>query len=313
MNGNHGIMTPSGQKLEILYFTPYFQQTLKEAIGFSPAVAEDLCTVTTDPTRHSSADVILFHIPNMKKAPEIPKPPGQLWVGMSMESNANYPLQIDPAFMAHFDLRMNFRADADIQMIYFHPAHVQDLFSPTRWKFRQAPAVYMASNNYALNNRYQLVEEIMRHMRVDSYGKSQQNRKIRNEKGRETKLHILSRYLFYFAFENSNCVDYVSEKLFDGLIAGTVPVYLGAPNVDEYLPADNCIINASDFSSGEELARHLISLSKNRREYNRYLEWKKRPLRKSFLDRVEREKIPGLRRLCLKVLEMKGSSSGLAL
>ena len=41
------------------------------------------------------------------------------------------------------------------------------------------------------------------------------------------KRRALARYPFVLAFENANVSDYVSEKLWDALGAGVVPVYLG--------------------------------------------------------------------------------------
>src|SRR5262249_33260468 len=161
---------------------------------------------------------------------------------MSQESEANYPLQCTPEFMSQFDIAMNFRRDSDVPMLYVSLGQVPLLLTPPKPKTRQSIAVYFASNNFARNNRYELVSELMKFITVDSYGRSQNNCKPENDRGRVTKLETISSYLFYLAFENSNCVDYVSEKMFDGLIAGTVPVYLGAPNVDDFLPGNNCVI-----------------------------------------------------------------------
>jgi hypothetical protein len=43
--------------------------------------------------------------------------------------------------------------------------------------------------------------------------------------------------------EHSAACDYVSEKLYDAFTAGCVPLYLGAPNVNEYNPSPSAIIN----------------------------------------------------------------------
>jgi hypothetical protein len=294
---------PSSRKLKILYYTSYFKLTLREAIGFSPTVADDLCDVTMDRQRLMDADVVLFHIPNVSELPI--KRPGQIWVAMSMESDANYPVQCDPEFMRNFDIRMNFRREAEIPMLYFDVHHhLPVLQSPVKPKFREATAVYFASNNFALNNRYELVEELMKYIKVDSYGKSQNNRKIDKDTGRMSKLDTISGYKFYFAFENSNSPDYVSEKLFDGLVAGTVPVYLGAPNVEEFLPGRNCIIKVSDFATPYDLAQHLSALSANREEYEAYLAWKNEPLLESFTQLIQPECVPSLRRLCIRINEL---------
>ena len=40
-------------------------------------------------------------------------------------------------------------------------------------------------------------------------------------------MKVLSHYKFYLAFENLAVPDYVSEKVFEGLFAGALPVYRG--------------------------------------------------------------------------------------
>ena len=54
--------------------------------------------------------------------------------------------------------------------------------------------------------------------------------------GRCSKHGVLRRYPFYLAYENSNDADYVTEKVFDALESGVLPVYYGAPNVDDFVP-----------------------------------------------------------------------------
>ena len=43
--------------------------------------------------------------------------------------------------------------------------------------------------------------------------------------------------------ENSIATDYVTEKLYDAFVAGCVPVYYGAPNVEDLLPDPDSIID----------------------------------------------------------------------
>jgi hypothetical protein len=40
-------------------------------------------------------------------------------------------------------------------------------------------------------------------------------------------VRLLRGYKFALVTENTNALDYVTEKLFQALLAGTVPVYMG--------------------------------------------------------------------------------------
>lgn len=75
------------------------------------------------------------------------------------------------------------------------------------------------------------------------------------------KRDILARYRFSICFENARDLDgYITEKLFDCLLAETIPVYWGAPNVTHHVPAA-CFVDFRCFSSYDELYDHLASLS----------------------------------------------------
>jgi hypothetical protein len=74
------------------------------------------------------------------------------------------------------------------------------------------------------------------------------------------KLATLGRYRFALAFENARFHGYVSEKLFDCLYAGTIPVYLGAPDITRDVPPDT-FVDARHFPSYAALEAHLRALS----------------------------------------------------
>src|SRR5262245_8090347 len=119
----------------------------------------------------------------------------------------------------------------------------------------------------------------------------------------QCKLKTFETYKFTLAFENAIGQDYVTEKFFDPLIAGSVPVYLGAPNVEDFAPGDNCFINASDWRSPEALARYLIEVASDEHRYQSFFEWKARPFRPQFCRLVELAQEHFLVRLCRKVDE----------
>ena len=73
-------------------------------------------------------------------------------------------------------------------------------------------AAWFVTNCYARNGRSQYVEELQKHMNVDIYGACGQLSCPRSS----SKCYDMLKtdYKFYLSFENSNCKDYITEKLY---------------------------------------------------------------------------------------------------
>jgi hypothetical protein len=82
------------------------------------------------------------------------------------------------------------------------------------------------------------------------------------------KLPTLRQYKFVFCLENSIFPGYVTEKIFDAMFAGSVPVYLGAPDVETYVPKD-AFVDMRDFKNFHALEEFLRSI--NEEQYNGYI------------------------------------------
>ena len=76
----------------------------------------------------------------------------------------------------------------------------------------------------------------------------------------ESKYEVLSRYRFSLCFENMAMNGYVTEKLFDCLYAGTIPLYLGASNIEQLVPS-KAYIDCRYFDTWEEMAKHVMAMS----------------------------------------------------
>jgi hypothetical protein len=84
-----------------------------------------------------------------------------------------------------------------------------------------------------------------------------------------SKNETLSRYRFAICYENARDITgYITEKIFDCLFAGCVPVYWGAPNIAKFMPQE-CFIDRRDFDSYENIYRYLASMKKS--EWEMYL------------------------------------------
>lgn len=75
-----------------------------------------------------------------------------------------------------------------------------------------------------------------------------------------SKARTLGSYRFALCFENMVLKGWITEKIFDCFFAGTVPVYWGAPDVQELIPPD-CYIDFREFMDFGTLREHLHSLT----------------------------------------------------
>lgn len=75
----------------------------------------------------------------------------------------------------------------------------------------------------------------------------------------QEKLEKLARYRFVACIENAVFPGYVTEKVIDALVAGTIPLYLGAPDVEDFLPP-GVFIDLRNFHSMVELDEFLESM-----------------------------------------------------
>lgn len=92
---------------------------------------------------------------------------------------------------------------------------------------------------------------------------------IANYKGSiESKYECYSQYDYALCFENQNTKGYITEKIFDCLLSGCIPIYKGAPDITDFIPK-TCFIDCNDFSSYQELYIFLSSMSQEDKEFYR--------------------------------------------
>jgi alpha-1,3-fucosyltransferase 10 len=247
------------------------------------------CELTTDRGRLAEADAVVFHVPTLDRRGGLPaRRPGQRWVAWSMESAVNYPALADPRFLRQFDLTMTYEQTATVWCPYLEPGMAEPLLRAPGPKTEPSPVTYFRSSPVDRSGRGRYAFELMRRVKVDSYGAVLRNRALtEGDRGRDTRLATFARYKFTLALENSIAPDYVTEKFFEPLMAGSVPVYLGAPNADDFAPGDRCFVDASHFDGPAALAAHLNRLDRDAGAYAEYHVWRRRGLRprfRAFLD-----------------------------
>lgn len=76
----------------------------------------------------------------------------------------------------------------------------------------------------------------------------------------ESKMDVLSQYRFCLCFENMPMNGYVTEKLFDCLYAGVIPVYMGAADIDSLIDPE-CYIKIEPSVNWQDLWKRLAGMS----------------------------------------------------
>ena len=84
------------------------------------------------------------------------------------------------------------------------------------------------------------------------------------------KAMFIARHRFNIAFENTETDGYITEKLTDPLLAGTIPIYWGAPDVLRDFNPDS-FIHARDFPDLDALVDFVIALDADHDRQRRYL------------------------------------------
>jgi hypothetical protein len=102
------------------------------------------------------------------------------------------------------------------------------------------------------------------------------------------KLDVMNRYKFALCFENCIFPGYVTEKIFDCFLSACIPVYYGAPDIEDFVPPE-AFIDYRKFKDFDELEHYLLSLSEQ--DSFNMLESARRFLASKDFDKYETRKI----------------------
>lgn len=225
----------------------------------------------------------------------LPQPSETASVLRSMESAQYYAENnIAMARRRGYSIVMTTSLSSDVPVGYFSWAEY-DIMAPVKPKTESALAAAFISNCGARNFRLQALEALEKlNIKIDSYGGCHRNRD-----GNVNKVEALKHYKFSLAFENSNEEDYVTEKFFQSLVAGTVPVVVGAPNIQEFAPAIGSVLHIKEIEDVESVARSMRHLAENPEAYNQSLRWKYKGPSDSFKALVDMAAVHSSCRLCI--------------
>ena len=273
----------------ILFYTTWFGSPnwlgIAQGAELNVSCGEQTCRFTHNRDELQRSDAVMFHgrdLPSetVLKEVEKTKPPKQRWVYHLLESP--HHAGPDPAlFNGMFNWTMTYRVDSDFFEPYgcFAPLTTDEV-DPKPKNYAEGKDKLVAWGvSHCGTLRDQFVEKLMKYIKVDIFG-SCANKFNQHElcpRGSQKCNQKLQRYKFYLSFENSFCIDYITEKYWiNALSHNIIPVVMGGASYeDERLAIPGSFINVVDFESVEALAKYLVYLNANDTAYNEYFWWKK--------------------------------------
>lgn len=248
----------------------------------------DGCSLTDDWREYPQSDAVLIHhrevATGTAELPPEPRPPAQQWIWMNYESPSHTPRLW--RFNGVFNLTMSYRTDSDIFLPYGYlipgsrkakvtqTNYAQKLRAPSLSRLHRPRLVAWVISHWAESHaRVAFYYRLRRYIHVDVFGRA--GRPLPEDSGGGSVVRLVRRYQFYLALENSQHTDYITEKLWNAILAGAVPVVLGPPrqNYERFLPPE-AFVHVDDFPTVRELAGYLLMLRRDPARLRRHLDWR---------------------------------------
>ena len=116
--------------------------------------------------------------------------------------------------------------------------------------------------------RGEILDILSKYKKVDCAGRYRNNTgyALPGRGDQEHKINFIADYKFTIASENSLGNGYVTEKIIHPLSVGSIPIYWGSDSVQKDFNR-KCFMYYNDFSSKENFLNKIISIDKNKDEY----------------------------------------------
>ena len=222
----------------------------------------------------------------------------------SVDGVGNFSHQI---YQETFDLTMTYRHDSEITLNYGHFVNktTNEMIKPNSFinyekkkqliyhlrKYglneldeRTKDIAWIVSHCDTISKREHYVKEMQKYhgLKIDTFGKCAgdnagglseiPDRKIGWVNAYEK---LAPDYKFYLSFENSRCLDYITEKFFTALKFGMIPVVLGGLSKRDYekIAPPHSFLHVDDFKSPGHLMKELHLIAKDSKLFNSYFWW----------------------------------------
>ncbi|XP_072765084.1 alpha-(1,3)-fucosyltransferase 7 isoform X2 [Anoplolepis gracilipes] len=232
------------------------------------------CTLTYDEKDLHRADAVVFHLHLIKRPSELPvrSRVNQRWIFLTDESPFHTFLHGSQRLSDYnglFNWSMSYRMDSDVPIPYGRTVRIPDDVSNDKVRHWDAVlrttktklVAVMGSNCDSHNGRWSYVKMLKSLLGddLDIFGRCLDGNRTICPGHFKRDCTALNAYKFYLSFENSNCREYLTEKVFwNAYNKFAVPIIMGASRYDcQRLLPPHSFLHVDDFTGVDALANYL--------------------------------------------------------
>ncbi|KAG9070084.1 hypothetical protein KI688_009415 [Linnemannia hyalina] len=275
----------------ILWWTTWFGQTGEEGRVIDNCGLPYSCKFTLDRNQYDESKIIIAHAPSFQfDFPHLDDLKSGRKALLLNTLEAPQGFQINSIWTDIFTHMWSYSfGTADFVESYFAAGRGQGTFIESilakpmytiqeKNVFRKdlAPVAWIVSNCVARNGRHFYVEQLLKYIKVDIYGKCMTNMAwpVHPDGRAFAANEVMGRYKFYLSIENNNCDDYVTEKIQRPYSVGVVPILDGPKDYSRFLATNHSSLRLDDFETSKQLAHRILELDQDDAAYMKYLDYK---------------------------------------
>ncbi|KAG0042823.1 Alpha 1,3 fucosyltransferase [Gryganskiella cystojenkinii] len=275
----------------LLWWTEWFHSTVEEGKIVDYCNLPYTCRFTLDKAKYDETKVVIIHassfepndVPNLLDV----KSGKKALILNSLESPKQF--QIKSEWTSIFTHLWSYSFNADFVSTYFESGRgpgtflnyilskpVHTIQEKNDFRKELAPIAWVVSSCTSLNGRHFYINQLLKYTNIDIYGHCMRNKEwpVHPNGTPFTDREVVARYKFYLSIENSNCDDYVTEKIERPYALGVVPILDGPKDYSRFLATNHSSLRLDDFATPEQLALRVHQLDKDDAAYLRYLDYK---------------------------------------
>jgi hypothetical protein len=300
------------------------------------------CMLSLGGNHDKDADAFISPLKPGRFFPSISFPPKQdkaknLNIMLNFESSIKYKMLLDPFYYRQHDIDVygshtgwpvpkDLLNNGSLSFV-----ELSDLDRPASIFRKHGPSFAERSDHVALfvshcvgtRLRTKILAEIAKHITIYSFGSCTpplakrakvadvypQCANLSTVGKMAEKECVLAYSKFSLSIENVQEHNYVTEKLYQALAMGAIPIYWGAPNANDIIPRNGSALVFFDMDEITNVMQKAKQISANESLWNEYTQWKDARFSDGFLGLIRNQRGSMFCRLCEHIADKTSRTS----